>query len=409
MRISSAYLAQLFVASQNQQEAALATTQQQISSGLQFSEPAQNPTAASQVLGLNSTLSQTTQYGANAGLAQSRLNIESTTLTSVINTLQSVRTLALSANTATATASTRASIAQQIQADSASLLQLANTQDGTGQYIFGGTATGTVPFAQAAGGAVTYNGTQNQRLIQIGPDAQVADGDSGARVFQQIPTGNGTFAVSAAAGNAGSGVIGATSVTNAAAWSAGHPPYTIGFANALPATTPPTLQYTVTDSTGATVVPATTYTDGQSITINGAQLSMSGTPAASDTFTVAASTSQDVFTTLQNLVTALTSNTGAAGQTPIANSINQAVASLDQAQTNVSNVQTAVGTRLQSIDAQTSTNSAYTLQVQSDVSNLQDLNYASAITTLNQQMTALQAAQESFAKIQGLSLFNYIQ
>jgi flagellar hook-associated protein 3 FlgL len=409
MRISSSYLAQLFVASQNQQEAALATTQQQVSTGLQFSEPSQNPTAASQVLGLNATLGETTQYGTNANLAQSRLNIESSTLTSVINTLQSARSLALEANNATENASSKASLAQQIQAASASLLQLANTKDGTGQYIFGGTATGTLPFTQGPGGTVVYNGTQDQRLIQIGADAQVADGDSGASVFQQIPNGNGTFVASAAAGNTGSGVIGATSVTSPSAWAAGSPPYTIAFADAVPATTPPTLQYTVTDHTGATVVPATNYTDGQAIAFNGATLTMSGTPAPSDTFTVASSTHQDVFTTLQSLVTALTASASTGGQTPTSNSINQAIDALDQALTNVSNVQTQVGTRLQSIDSQTSTNSAFTLQVQGDLSNLQDLNYASAITTLNQQMTALQAAQESYAKIQGLSLFNYIQ
>ncbi len=49
------------------------------------------------------------------------------------------------------------------------------------------------------------------------------------------------------------------------------------------------------------------------------------------------------------------------------------------------------------------------LQLQSSVSNLQDLDYAAAATTLQQQMTALQAAQQSFARIAGLSLFNYIQ
>ena len=54
-------------------------------------------------------------------------------------------------------------------------------------------------------------------------------------------------------------------------------------------------------------------------------------------------------------------------------------------------------------------NSEVTLQLKSTLSTLRDTDYASAITALNQQMTGLQAAQASFVKMQGLSLFNYIQ
>jgi flagellar hook-associated protein 3 FlgL len=187
MRISTSYMAQMFVASQDAQEAAIAQTQQQISSGKQFSTPAQNPAAASQVLGLQATLTQTAQYGTNANLAQSRLSIEDNTLSSVVNTLQSVRSLALEGANASSDASTRATIATQIQGDAQSLLQLANTQDGNGQYIFGGTATSTAPFS-LTGSGVSFAGTQSQRLVQIGSNVQIADGDTGANVFQRSRT-----------------------------------------------------------------------------------------------------------------------------------------------------------------------------------------------------------------------------
>src|SRR5262249_3134897 len=164
---------------------------EQIATGLQFSTPAQNPTAATQVLGLQATLSQLGQYGTNAKLAQSRLSIEDTTLSDVVNALQSIRTLALEAANATSNAATRASLGQQIQSEGQRLLQLATPHDGNGQYIFGGPATTTTPFSQTAGG-VRYAGTQNQRLVEIGAGVQIADGDSGAAVFQQIPNGNGT-------------------------------------------------------------------------------------------------------------------------------------------------------------------------------------------------------------------------
>ncbi len=397
MRISSNYIAQLFIDSQNQQETSLALLQQQITTGLKFSEPAQDPVGASQVLSLQATLEQTAQYATNANLAQSRLSIEDSTLGSVTNTLQSIRSLALEAANATQTTETRATIATQINQQLQSLMQLANTQDGSGQYLFSGGATSTVPFSQTSAG-VAYNGTQSQRFVQIGSNRTVADSDSGAAVFQQIRNGNGTFVASAASTNTGSAVLGTNSVTNPASWAAGSPPYTITFST--PAA------YTVTDSTGATVQ-AGAYTDGQTLAFNGAQLELDGTPAAGDTFSVAPSSNQDMFTTLRNLVTALTTSS-AAGQPAAVNGINRAVEAIDQSLTNVSTVRSQVGARLSAIDSQTTTSSALTLQLKSTMSNLRDLDYASAITKLNQQITGLQAAQASYVKTQHLTLFNYI-
>jgi flagellar hook-associated protein 3 FlgL len=402
MRISTTYLGQAFLNSLEQQQTALAMTQQQISSGLKFSQASQDPAAASQSLGLRAILDQLGQFATNASLAQSRLSIEDTTLASVTNLLQSVRGLALQGANATQTADSRAAIATNIQQQLAGLLALANTQDGNGQFIFAGTATGTTPFGQA-GGTFSYAGNQAQRSIQIGSSRQIADGDSGAQVFQQIRNGNGTFVVTAAVANQGAAIVGANSVTDATAWAAGHPPYTLTF------TSPTT--YTVTDSgTPPTTSAPAAYADGQTISFGGAQLQVSGTPAAGDQFTIAPSANQDMFTTLQNLVAALTApQTGNAGQAQLANGVNRAIEAIDQSLTTVSNVQSAVGARLNAITTQGSSNADVTLQLKSSLSTLRDTDYAAAITTLNQQMTGLQAAQASYVKLQNLSLFNYIQ
>jgi len=47
--------------------------------------------------------------------------------------------------------------------------------------------------------------------------------------------------------------------------------------------------------------------------------------------------------------------------------------------------------------------------LQSMTSDLQDLDYAQAITKMNQQLTGLQAAQASYARISQLSLFDYLR
>ncbi|HUO95028.1 MAG TPA: flagellar hook-associated protein FlgL [Steroidobacteraceae bacterium] len=402
MRISTSYLSQAFVDALDRQQSALALTQQQISTGLKFNQAAQDPSAASTSLGIQATLDQLTQYGTNSNLAQTRLSIEDSTLGTLTNTLQRVRDLAVQAVNATQTRETRASIATEIQQQLAGIVQLANAQDGSGQYLFSGTASGTTPFTES-NGTFSYAGNQTQRFVQIGSNRQVADGDTGTRVFQQIRNGNGTFVVSASGANTGAAIVGTNSVTDPAAWAAGHPPYTLSF-------TSPT-SYTITDSAvpPTTTAPAT-YTDGQTISFNGAQLQISGTPAAGDQFTVAPSANQDVFTTLQDLVAALNgSQSTSVGQANLNNTVNRAIEALDQSLNNVSNVRSDVGARLNALDTQNGSNSDVTLQLKSTLSTLRDADYASVVTQLNQQMTGLQAAQASYVRMQGLSLFNYIQ
>jgi hypothetical protein len=133
-----------------------------------------------------------------------------------------------------------------------------------------------------------------QRQVQIAAGQTIADGDNGNSVFNQIKTGNGTFNASAAVGNTGTGVLGASTVQNPAAYDGGT--YAINFTAAN--------TFEVRDSANA-LVTSGTYTAGQSIAFRGVQVTLNGQPATGDSFTVAPSTNQSVFTTVQNLVSAL--------------------------------------------------------------------------------------------------------
>src|SRR5271165_4603031 len=208
MRVTQALEQAQFLTALNQLESNISKTQNDISTGLSFTTASQNPVAAGLVNGYNQVLEQSQQYTANGNSAQGSLNIEDNALTQVQNALQSLRDLALEANISSISAQDRSAIAAQAAQIQGTLLSLANTQDGSGNYIFGGFATQTQPFAPSASGA-TYSGDQGQRQVQIGAGQTVVVGDNGDLVFNQIKTGNGTFNVTAAAGNTGSGIIGA--------------------------------------------------------------------------------------------------------------------------------------------------------------------------------------------------------
>jgi len=210
-----------------------------------------------------------------------------------------------------------------------------------------------------------------------------------------VPSGNGTFTTSAAAGNTGTGSIGGGSVTNASAWAPDT--YTISF-------TDPT-DYQVTNS-GGTVVSSGTYTSGDSISFNGAQVAINGTPAAGDQFTLAPSGTTSAFSALSNLIATLNSTTINSGQ--LTTQINTAVQQIQSSITNFSNVSASVGARLNSITAAQASATTTQTNLKTNVGTIQNTDYAAATTQLSTEELALQAAQESYASLEKLSLFNYI-
>lgn len=113
---------------------------------------------------------------------------------------------------------------------------------------------------------------------------------------------------------------------------------------------------------------------------------------------------QDVFATLNALIVQL-ETPGTAG---LDATLATANGDLDLALNNVLTVRASLGSRLQEIDALDSVGEDRKLQYSQTLSELQDLDYAQALTQLSQQQLTLEAAQKSFVKTSGLSLFNFL-
>lgn len=81
----------------------------------------------------------------------------------------------------------------------------------------------------------------------------------------------------------------------------------------------------------------------------------------------------------------------------------------DLALTQVNSVRSEVGNRLNMIDQLDSLGSSRGLQLTQTLSNLQDLDYAKAISEFSRQQTVLQAAQQTFGQTSKLTLFDYLK
>jgi flagellar hook-associated protein 3 FlgL len=396
MRISTATFQNNAVTQMDALEAALQQTQLQLSTGLKIQSAADDPAGMAQVNQMNVEISATTQFVTNSNTAQTNLQLEEQALTNASNIMQNANTLAVEANNSALSAANKKDIAAQLQQDLQSLVSIANSTDGNGNYLFGGFANTSAPFTQA-GGTVSYNGTNQVTQVQISTNQSISTGDNGNVAFMNIPNGNGTFTTSAASTNTGTGSIGGGSLTTPSAWVPGT--YTISF-------TDPS-DYQVTDS-GGNVVSSGTYSNGDTISFNGAQVALSGTPAAGDQFTLAPSTTTSAFSALSNLISTLNSSaTINSGQ--LTSLVNSAVQQIQNSITNFSNVSASVGARLNAITAAQSTATSTQTTLKTNVGTIQSTDYTAATTQLSTEELALQAAQESYASLEKLSLFNYIQ
>jgi flagellar hook-associated protein 3 FlgL len=138
-------------------------------------------------------------------------------------------------------------------------------------------------------------------------------------------------------------------------------------------------------------------------------VTITGTPATGDSFSITPAQKTDMFAMLEELATTL----GSATTTPVDRATFQAqigasIANLDQSLARTSLVRAEVGSRLNAIDQAADTRGAESVDLQSLLSDLRDVDYAEAISRLSQQYTGLQAAQAAYTRIAQLSLFDYL-
>jgi flagellar hook-associated protein 3 FlgL len=409
MRISTSQMYQMSVSQMDDQQAQLAQLNQEISSGVSLQTAADNPLGAAQAVRLSMTAATMTQYTSNQSSALSSLQAEDQTLSSVNNVLSSIHALAIEAGDGSLSDTNRSALAAQMQSYRSQLLTLANSTDSSGNYLFAGYQSASAPFADKAGGGVTYSGDSGVRQVQISDTRAVAQNDNGASVFLSVPLLGSQPVPAGGAGNTGTGTIGAVTITNPSAATNAHQ-FTITFGGTAAAPT-----YTVTDNTVAppTTTAAQAYQTGTAIALGGGEtVAVSGSPAPGDTFTVtpAPQAGTDVFQTLDTMIAALqqpVSGNAAAGAA-LQNAMTAGSTQLNNAMTNVVTVQASVGGREQEVKAMQTVTSTNSLQVSSSLSSLTSTDMASTISQYLQTQNALTGAQKAFVETENLSLFQYV-
>lgn len=300
MRVSTSTLYDQGVRFMLQQQDSLFKLQQQLSTGKRIMTPSDDPIGAARAHELAQSISLNTQYADNRYRAADSLQQVDSTLGSVSNLIQSVRTMAVAAGNPAFSDSERKMMAVELRGHFDELLGLANTRDEQGNYLFSGFQGNTRPFVAQDDDSVTYEGDHGQRLIQVSSSRQLPVSETGDAIFE--PGG------------------------------------------------------------------------------------------------------LSLFQTIEDFIDELETPGGAA----LSGAVSTALQDLDIALDNVLAKRAAVGSRLQEVDALQQIGEDTAIQYQQSLSRLQDLDFAQAISDMTRQQALLEAAQKTFTRVSGLSLFNLI-
>lgn len=295
-------------------------TQQQLSTGRRVLSPEDDPIGASQALQVSQSKGVNEQFLENIADANSKLNLLDSTLSGVEQELQVVFERAVQAGNASYSPAQRGMIAEELKQRLASLVDLANTQDGTGLYIFSGFQSSTKPFAVDAGATppytlgvgtthVAYAGDGGQEQLQVSASRVVATSENGIDVFMRVRDDAGNI------------------------------------------------------------------------------------------------TGRSMFDTVKNMIDLLDPASGIPFDST---AYGQALDDTSATIAHLSTVRASVGARMQSLDSMAITAEDSDYLYETRLSQLQDLDYADAISQLSRLQLQLEAAQLSFKQTSQLSLFNIL-
>ncbi|MEO8299844.1 MAG: flagellar hook-associated protein FlgL [Burkholderiales bacterium] len=403
MRVSTAYSYETTIATLQRRQSELSQAQEQMTSGKRVAKPSDDPAgiARAERALAEEGRGKTLQRGVDA--SRNSMTLTESGLGDAIDLTQTAREALVEAGNASYSSSERAALATKLRQLRSQLLAVANQTDGAGGYLFGGQGAKATPFADgldASGNpAVTTSSSGGQSNASSSEDLPLTV--DGQAVWMQAYSGNGSFESGAAAANTGNAWIAAGAVTDPSALTGND--YAVQFSvDAAGVTT-----YSVTQGGAGTALSNVPYVSGTSIAIDGMKFAISGTPANGDQFDIVPSQpSLSVFSAIDKTLVTLENTNANGGQ--VQQAVNSGLRDLDQVLGKFQSARAMVGETLNRLDTVESRTGARILAARTTRSNAEDLDMVQAASEFSNKQTSYQAALQSYAMVQKLSLFQYV-
>jgi flagellar hook-associated protein 3 FlgL len=390
MRLGTANTFDNTIANLTKRQADIADLQEKLSAGKRVVRPSDDPVGAAQAERAQNRLSRIETDERALKLQVNAMSMVEATLGDSVAALQTLRSLVINAGNGAYNANDRKSLALEMQGLRDQLFNYANRLDSNGNPIFGGLASQAAPFVDAASG-VSFSGIGGQRAATTTSIPGAMDGQT---VWMNVPSGNGVFKVDlgvskgAVSTDAGQ-VIDPGAVTGNT--------YELRFSSA-------TTYDVINTTTNTTVQSSKPYTQGQAVVFDGLSIVVSGQPATGDTLLVKPSTQLNVFKILDDAIASIRNDSGH----QLNHNLSLALTQIDASTNRIESARMVAGDLLNRADTIERNQTDKTLQLTADRSRAEDLDMPQAISEFHLQQTGYDSALKTYAAVQRLSLFNFI-
>ncbi|WP_111976555.1 flagellar hook-associated protein FlgL [Algibacillus agarilyticus] len=367
-------------------------------------KPSDDPAAATKVVRLNEDLARLDQFEKNTILLENSLENKDVVLNNIHSSMGRARNLTLQAGNGALAKQDREAIAIELEQIKEELFDMYNSKNGQGEYIFSGSKSSEPAFIQGSDGQYEYQGNENVKKIQISESLKIASGvpGSGFAIFENTDS-RSTISIDAA-----STATGSYRVNSGDQFEAFHrqnyatiPATNNEFNIVLTAAD----AYEVQDNAGA-VLETGNLSSENKLNFKGLEFTVNGNAGDELHFSLDAPNKDNTLNSLTQLIDKLrgaeTLNESYYSE------INAAVYSIDESMGNVSAARSEIGGRLNVVTSVNLSNLDQEINLKEAKAKISEVDFAEAITELQKQEVALQAANQTFSKVTGLTLFNFL-
>jgi flagellar hook-associated protein 3 FlgL len=408
MRISTGQLYDRSIQSVLENQGDLSDIQQQLSSGKRILRPSDDPVGAAQVVRLTEEIDLIEQYKKNSNLLTNSLEQEETVLRSINDAVNRARVLMVQSGNGIVGEQDRDAISIEIGQIRDQVFDLMNARNPAGEYIFAGFESAAPAFSfnpSASGNKYSFEGDAGVNKIQISDTVRVQVNNSGKEVFEDVLTRSKATI---------SGSVGVTSASLDIAQQASFDKF---HRENFDAVTAANNQFRVTlvsatqaqisnVGTGA-IIDTKEFTSGTPFSFNGLSFDIEGSVGNTVDFALAEPVKQNIAETLNNFVNALSSPSISNGA--FQDALTDALEATDNSLASIASGISQLGGRGNITDAVLASNLDLEIANKTARSNIEEVDYAEAVSELSRQEAALQAAQATFSRVTGTSLFDFIR
>ena len=298
MRISTGQIQQTMLGSLQSNYSQYGRLQMQMASGKEILQPSDDPIGSVALLGLKKEQKSLTQYQDNISQVKTQLSQDEVLIGSMTEMLLRVQDLTQTAANGTNGTAELKAFAVELRQIQQGLVDVANTKDENGSYLFAGTQVDKKPVEKDASGNYIYQGDTLSRDVAVAHGVTISANDNASDLF--FSSGN-------------------------------------------------------------------------------------------------------FFQQFDTFISALETATG-----PVSTEANTMLAQLTSTQSDISSVRSSIGARINTLEQLDSSHSEMKLFSEEVSNEIQSLDYSAAATKMSDVLLALQVTQQSFGKVNNLSLFNYI-